>query len=89
MSLFAPEIKSAFLSGLPLDAILLFLGAIITDGGVFGATLWNAVIGAMILKAYIAIRRPKKPTKYDLIWIRSGAVFMIPVSIVATIYFSR
>lgn len=83
------ETKKAFSVGLFLDAILLFIGSILIDGGVLFVTILNAVLASLAIAAYIMIRRSKAPTKMDLIWIRSGSVFMIPVSVAATIYFLK
>jgi hypothetical protein len=85
----AHEYKAAFISGLFVDAILLFLSAIITDGGAFGVILMIAVLAGLALKVIIPLRRPKKPSKTDLIWIRSASVFFIPVSIAFSLYFTK
>jgi len=80
----SPRYRDPILLGAVLQAGFLLFGLLAFDSGqLLQWTLFAAVI-YWIMAALIVSRRPQTPTKWDLIFLRSGFVIILPVSILAT-----
>jgi hypothetical protein len=88
-SWFAHEYRSPIVTGLVFDALAFLFAATITDSGPTGAIIGIAVIGSLVLKVIIPIRRPHAPSKVDLAWVQCGALFLIPIAIVFSAFYYR
>jgi len=74
--------RSALKDALVIQIPLILLGGLAADGGVMAAICLRAAVAFWIATAIILIRRPAKPSRWDLAFIRFGYLVLLPLTLV-------
>jgi hypothetical protein len=79
---FSPEYNGTFIAVLIQHAVLGVLAGMIMDNGEVGNIAGCSVIAYWILFAVIIIRRPKNPTKGDILVVKLGPLILFAIAVV-------
>lgn len=73
-----------FLASIAVQVPLLIIGSLALDGGQLSQWVVFSITAYWLMALFIVIRRPRSPTRGDLIAIRFGFLFILMSFVIAT-----